>query len=186
MTNRVFLLAFIVAGFVTLLTAAAIAQTIIPVDARFPPPGGLHFAGSWKCEDASGGGTLRVGRSGNRTRWHSASFAAGWHSRPLASTWTEVTEKNEYLVGHYFVAYDRDKRQFIMIDADDPAYAAYATDGWRDRALTLTSEGTQLMPKHRLVYKIDDRNQFTVVYAVWNDESWVPQSSSTCHKVGER
>jgi len=183
MSPRVFLQALIVAGLAML--SSAIAQTIIPVDVRFPPREGFTFEGRWRCDDPSGAATLRVSNAGNRRR-HSNSFAARWSSRPLASAWTEVTEKNQYLVGHYFVAYDRDKRQFIVIDADDPAYAAYATDGWRDRELTLTSEGTHFMPKHHFVYRINDRNQFTVTYAAWDDPSWVPQSSSTCHKVGER
>jgi len=40
-------------------------------------------------------------------------------------------------MGHCFVAYDRDKRQFVFIDADDPACAAHSTDGWHDHLLTL-------------------------------------------------
>ena len=84
------------------------------------------------------------------------------------------------------MAYDRDKRQFVIIDAVDPAYAAYSTDGWHTRELTLTSEETQLIPKHRLVFKIEDRNQFTVTYAVLDNTSWVSQSSSACRKVGQR
>ena len=39
-----------------------------------------------------------------------------------------------------------------MIDADDPAYAVYSTDGWRDRELTLTSEHIN-GAKHRLCIK---------------------------------
>lgn len=185
MTARVFLKALIVAGFVMLLSPSVIAQTIIPVDARYPPPDGFTFTGTWKCDDPSGAATLRVSKAGSR-RWHSNWSAARWSSRPLTSTWTEVTEKNEYLVGHYFVAYDRDKRQFIIIDAADPAYAAYSTDGWQTRELTLTSEETQLMPKHRLVYKIEDLNQFTVTYAVLENARWVLQSRSTCRRAGHR
>jgi hypothetical protein len=105
MTARVFLEALIVAGVVMLLSASVIVQTLIPVDARFPPPEGFTFGGRWTCEDPSGAATLRVSKAGNR-RPHSNSFAARWSSRPFASTWTEITEKNQYLVGHYFVAYD--------------------------------------------------------------------------------
>jgi hypothetical protein len=168
--------AIFVAGFVILSVIAA-AQTIVPVAARFPPPDGFAFQGSWKCEDNSGGGTLRVGKPGHRMRWPAGA---------LASTWTEVTETAQNLVGRYFVAYARDKQQFIMIDADDPAYAVYSTDGWRDHELTLTAEETQLMPKHRLVYKVDDPHQFTVIYAVWDRDGWVTESIGTCRKVGER
>jgi len=153
------------------------AQTIVPVDARFLPPDGFSFQGSWKCGDPAGRETLKVGKpsSGN-----------SWRPRSLASTWTEIRETDQDMAGNYFVAYDRDKHQFIMIDADDPAYAAYSTDGWRDRELTLTSEETQRMQRHRLVYKIESRYQFTVIFAVWESAAWVTSSSSTCHKVSER
>jgi hypothetical protein len=100
-----------IAGFV-LMTGTALAETIIPVDARFPPPDGFSFEGSWKCGDSAGGGTLRVGKPSNRN---------SWHSRSPPSTWTEIKETDRDLAGNYFVAYDRDKQQFIMIDADDPA-----------------------------------------------------------------
>jgi hypothetical protein len=159
------------------MAGTAGAQTIVPVDARFSPPDGFSFQGSWTCSDQTGGGTLRVGRSSNRN---------GWHPRSLASSWTEIRETDEDTAGNYFVAYDQDKHQFIMIDADDPAYAAYSTDGWRGRELTLTSEETQRMQRHRFVYKIEDRYQFSVIFAVWESSAWVTSSSSTCHKVSER
>jgi hypothetical protein len=162
---------------IVLIAGTALAQTIIPVDARFPPPDGFSFQGSWKCADPAGGGTLKISKPSN---------GKSWHSRSLASTWTEIREADQDLVGNYFVAYDRDKQQFIMIDADDPAYATYSTDGWRGRELTLTSEETQPMPRHRLVYRIGGRYQFTVIFAVWESAAWVTSSSSTCHKVSER
>ena len=160
-----------------LMTGTAIAQTLIPVDATFPPPDGFSFQGSWQCAGPAGGGTLKVSKPSN---------AKNWHSRSLASTWTEIRETDQDLVGDYFVAYDRDKHQFIMIDAGDPAYAAYSTDGWRGGELTLTSEETERMPRHRLVYKIESRNQFEVIFGLWESASWVTSSSSTCHKVSER
>jgi hypothetical protein len=73
-----------------------------------------------------------------------------------------------------------------MIDADDPAYAAYSTDGWRDRELTLTSEETQPVQRHRFVYEVEGHDQFTVIFAVWDSAAWVTSSSSTCKKVSER
>jgi hypothetical protein len=158
------------------MAGTVVAQTIIPVDARFPPPDGLSFQGTWKCGDQAGEGTLTVGKPSNRN---------GWHPSSPASTWTEIRETDQDLVGNYLVAYDRDKHQFIMIDADDPAYAAYSTDGWRDRELTLTSEETQTMPRHRLVYKIEGRFQFSVIFAVWESATWVKSSNSTCRKVSE-
>jgi hypothetical protein len=84
------------------------------------------------------------------------------------------------------VGYDRDKQQFILIDAEDPAYAAYSTDGWRDREVTLTSVDTQLMPRHRLIYRVEGRYQFTVTFAVWDSAAWVTFSNSVCRKVGEQ
>jgi len=165
-----------IAAFV-LIAGTAGAQTIIPVDGKFPPPDGFSFEGSWKCADPAGGGTLKVSKPSN---------GKSWHSRSLASTWTKIRETDQDLAGSYFVAYDRDKQQFIMIDSDDPAYVAYSTDGWRGHELTLTSEDTQPMPRHRLVYKIDGRYQFTVIFAVWDSATWVTSSSSTCRKVSER
>jgi hypothetical protein len=165
-----------IAGFV-LMAGTGGAQTIIPVGGKFPPPDGFCFQGSWKCSDQAGGGTLKVGKPSNRT---------GWRPRSLGSTWTEIRETAQDLVGNYFVAYDRDKHQFIMIDADDPAYAAYSTDGWRDRELTLTSEETQPVQRHRFVYKIEGYHQFTVSYALWDSAAWVTSFSSTCQKVSER
>jgi hypothetical protein len=159
------------------MAGTAGAQTIIPVDARFPTPDGFSFQGSWKCEDPAGGGTLKVGKPSNRN---------SSQSRPLMSTWTEIRETDQDLIGDYFVAYDRDKQQFLMIDADDPAYAAYSTDGWHGRELMLTSVETQPMQRHRLLYKIDGRYQFTVIFAVWESATWVTSSSSTCRKVSER
>jgi len=83
------------------------------------------------------------------------------------------------------VAYERDKQQLIVMDADDPAYGVYSTDGWRDRELTLTSKvGTdQQRPQHRFVYKVLAAHQFTVTYAVWQDAAWASQSTCTCRKV---
>ena len=165
-----------ITGF-AVMAGTAFAQTIIPVDPSFPAPDGFTFQGSWKCGDGTDEGMLKVGKPVNRN---------GRHSRSLASTWTEIRETDQDVAGNYFVAYDREKRQFIMIDADDPAYAAYSTDGWRDRELTLTSVEIQQMPRHRLVYKIEGRYQFTVAFAVWESAAWVTFSNSVCRRVGEQ
>ena len=92
------------------------------------------------------------------------------------------------MVLHYFVAYDKDKQQFVMIDADDPSYAAYATDGWHDRKLTLTSIDSrgQLLPRHRYVYEINDDLQFTVSWELWREEVWIQRSFCTCRKANHR
>lgn len=165
-----------------LLTASttAVAQTIVPVGAKFPAPQGLIFQGYWKCSGNSEGGTLQVGRRTHHT-WR--------QSRVLGSSWTEITETGQSLVGLYFVGYDRDKQEFVMIDADDPAYAVYTTDGWHDRELTLSSSNSlgQMFPRHRFVYQVVDPHQFTVTFQMEGGEegaAWTTQSSCTCRKVG--
>jgi hypothetical protein len=157
-----------------MLSATAAAQTIVPVDARFPSPDGFIFEGSWKCEDKSGG----EGRG-----WQARPSRRGGILERLRQRGRGSRRRPNIWSGHYVVAYDRDKRQFIMIDADDPAYVAYWTDGWRDREITLTSEETQLMPNHRLVYKVDDRHQFSVTYAVWDHDTWATQPHNPAERV---
>jgi hypothetical protein len=93
------------AGFV-IMTATAAAQTIIAVDAKFHPPDGFSFQGSWKCGDTAAKAILRVGKPRNRN---------GWHSRSLASSWTEIRETEKHLAGDYFVAYHLDQQQFIIM-----------------------------------------------------------------------
>ena len=115
---------------IAVMAGTSFAQTIIPVDPSFPAPDGFSFQGSWKCGDSAGEGMLKVGKPVNRN---------GSHSRSLASTWTEIRETDQYLAGNYFVAYNREKRQFIMIDADDPTSVAYFTEGWSGKKLVLTS-----------------------------------------------
>jgi hypothetical protein len=153
---------------VLILSAGASAQTVIPVAATLPAPEGLSFQGRWKCEDAFTKATLQVG---------------GGRRAPAA--WIQLTETDQNHTAHYLVAYEHDKQQFILMDADDPAYGVYSTDGWRDRELTLTSkDGTdEQRLKHRFVYKVLDPRQFTVTYAVWQDAAWASQSTSTCRKV---
>jgi hypothetical protein len=89
---------------------------MIPVTAKFADPEGLSFQGRWKCEDASTKATLQVGggRGPRHHRWRNARLA------PAA--WTQLTETDQNRAAHYLVAYERDKQQFILMDADDPAH----------------------------------------------------------------
>jgi hypothetical protein len=163
---------------ILILSTGASAQTMIPVATKLPAPEGLSFQGRWKCEDASTKATLQVGGRGPRH--------PGWRNVRLApAAWTQLTETDQNRAAHFLVAYERDKHQFILMDADDPAYGVYSTDGWRDRELTLTSKEStdQQRPKHRFVYKVLDAHQFTVTYAVWQDAAWASQSNCTCRKV---
>jgi len=127
------------------MAGTAGAQTIIPVDGKFPPLEGLRFQGSWKYGDPAGGGMLKVGKASNRN---------GWHSRSLASTWTEIKE----------TVHGR-------------------PDG---RELTLTSVETQPMQRHRPVYKIDGRYQFTVIFAAWESATWVTPPAPHAASFSER
>jgi hypothetical protein len=54
-------------------------------------------------------------------------------------SWTEIRESQDDFKGNYFVGYDCDRSQFLMIDADDPASEAYFTEGWHGKTLLLTS-----------------------------------------------
>jgi hypothetical protein len=65
--------------------------------------------------------------------------STGGASLRLPESWTEIRESQDDFNGGYFVGYDRDRSQFLMIDADDPASEAYFTEGWHGKTLLLTS-----------------------------------------------
>ena len=104
----------------------ASAQMIVPVDRTLHPPEGFDFGGQWNCGDGVSIAPLEVG---NRNR------SIGWVSLRLPEPWTEIHESQGGFNGDYFVGYDRDKSQFLMIDADDPASVAYFTEGWNGNKL---------------------------------------------------
>jgi len=157
-----------------LVPTLMVAQTIIPADPKVPAPKGLRFEGTWSCESTSSAGKLIV----------RPAQQPGHGSTGLGKNWTEIIEREASDSGHYFVAYDRDKQQFMIIDPDDPAYAAYSTTGWHDSTLTLTPipGRTQTPPWHRLVYEVQGPTQFTISWQLWKDKGWNVQPVFTCKK----
>jgi hypothetical protein len=151
-----------------------LAQTIIPADPKVPAPKGLRFEGTWSCGGTSSAAKLTV----------RPAQQPGHSSTGLGKNWTEIIQRDGSASGHYFVAYDRDKQEFMMIDPEDPAYAAYATDGWHDDRLTLTPivGGAQSSPWYRLIYEVQGPAQFTISWELWNDKDWNVQSVFTCKK----
>jgi hypothetical protein len=96
----------------------------VPADRTLYPPDGIDFSGQWNCGDGASIAHLEVE---NRNR------STGGAPLRLPGPRTEVRESQEGFNGNYFVGYDRDKSQFVMIDADDPASVAYFTEGWNGK-----------------------------------------------------
>lgn len=94
---------------------------IIPVDRKLHSPQGFDFSGRWSCADGASIARLEV-----ESKNHSARGAALAPPR----FWTEIRESQDGFNGVYFVGYDRDKSQFLMIDADDPTSISYSTE-WK-------------------------------------------------------
>src|SRR5271168_4503236 len=133
------------------------AQMIVPVDRRMHPPEGFDFGGHWNCGDGSSIAHLEVG---NRDR------STGGEPLRLPGPWTEIRESQDGFNGDYFVGYDRDKSQFLMIDADDPTSVAYLTEGWNGNKLMLTStnDKDQLSLPHRIQFDVNDSHRFTATW----------------------
>jgi len=149
---------------------------IVPVDRRLHPPQGFHFSGQWKCGAGASIASIEVG---NQNR------ATGGATLRLSGPWTEIRESEDGFNGNYFVGYDRDKSQFIMIDADDPAAVAYFTEGWSGKKLVLTSSNgkDQLALPHRIQYVVNDSRQFTVTWEMLEGTDWKAEPSFMCIKV---
>lgn len=160
------------------LSLSAPAQTVIPVDRSFRPPMQLNFNGEWKCSDGGATGLLTVGPT-HRKRDRSA--------YPWGGAWTEIAESQDGLKGKYFVGYDRDHQQFLIIDAEDPAYAAYQTDGWKERQLTLTHVSrTGEVPTDRFVYEVSRADEFTVSWEWLEGTLWEAKNRYTCRKIANQ
>ena len=109
------------AGFVAVFPRAR-AQMIVPGDRRLHPPQGFHLSGEWKC---GAGASIAYIEVGNHNRATGATLR-------LLGPWTEISESQDGFNGDYFVGYDRDKSQCLMIDADAPTSVAYFIEGWRE------------------------------------------------------
>jgi hypothetical protein len=103
----------------------------------------------------------------------------------LPGPWTEIRESQDGFNGNYFVGHDRDKSQFVMIDADDPASVTYFTDSWNGnrRLLTSANDKGQLAPPHRIQYDVDDSHRFTVTRERLEGTAWKAEPGGKCIKV---
>jgi hypothetical protein len=157
----------------------ASAQMIVPADRRMHPPKGFDFSGQWNCRDGVSIAHLEVE---NRNR------STGGASLRLPGPWTEIRESQDGFNGNYFVGYDRDKSQFLMIDADDPASISYFTEGWNGKTLLLTSvdDKGQLAPPHRIQYDVNDSHRFTVTWELLQGTAWKADPGVKCVKVDRR
>jgi hypothetical protein len=157
----------------------ASAQLIVPVDRNLHPPDGLEFSGQWNCVDGVSIAHLEVE---NRNR------SIGGASLRLPESWTEIRESQDGFYGNYFVGYDRDKSQFLIIDEDDPVSMAYSTEGWngKKRLLTSTNDKGQSALPHRLQYDVEDSRRFTVTWEMLQGTAWKAEPSIKCIKVDRR
>jgi len=178
-TSGKILTAFVIlVGFATLIVVfpRTGAQMIVPVDRRLHPPEGFDFGGHWNCGGDSSIAHLEVG---NRDR------STGGEPPRLPGPWTEIRESQDGFNGDYFVGYDPDKSQFLMIDADDPTSVAYLTDGWNGNRIMLTStnETYQLALPHRIQFDVNDSHRFTVTWELLEGAAWKAEPAFKCIKV---
>jgi hypothetical protein len=154
----------------------ASAQMIVPADRTLHAPEGFDFRGRWNCRDGVSIAHLEVE--------HRNRFTGGASLR-LPGPWTEIRESQDGFNGNYFVGYDRDKSQFLMIDADDPASISYFTEGWNGKTLLLTSANDkgQLAPPHRIQYDVNDSHRFTVTWESLQGTAWKADQGVKCIKV---
>ena len=168
----------ILVGFASLIVVfpRTSAQMIVPVDRRLLPPEGFDFGGHWNCGDGSSIAHLEVG---NRDR------STGGEPLRLPGPWTEIRESQDGFNGNYFVGYDRDKSQFLMIDADDPTSVAYLTEGWNGNKLMLTStnDKDQLSLPHRIQFDVNDSHRFTATWELLEGAAWKAEPGVVCTKV---
>jgi hypothetical protein len=172
----------IAVGFASLMAVfpRARAQMIVPVDRTLHPPDGFDFSGQWNCGDGVSIAHVDVE---NRNR-----SSRGAAFRPEGGAWTEIRESQDGFNGDYYVGYDRDKSQFLMIDADEAASVAYSTEGWNGNKLLLTSTNDkgQLGLPHRIQYDVDDSRQFTVIWEILEGAAWKADPGFKCTKVDRR
>jgi hypothetical protein len=161
-------------GILSIATSVT-AQTLIPVSAKFRPPQHLSFSGRWTCLDGGAKAELRVGHSG-LWPWR--------NTRSAGNRWEPVVETQDGYTVRLLVGYDRDRNEFLTVDADDPAYVAYRPDIWRGTTMTATSIPIpdSTMPTHRFIYTVKNSRQFTVTWERLEESGWETHDSYTCTK----
>ena len=150
------------------------AQLPVPVAANLITPLRLDFHGEWTCTDGASVAQIKVQ---GQHHGHSTLSSSG--------RWTELTERQEGATLHYFVGFDRDKNESLMIDADDPASISYVTEGWRGTHLTFKSVDTidRLFPPHHISYEVKTSKQFTVSWEILDGSEWIRDPAFTCSRT---
>jgi hypothetical protein len=172
-------------SFAALLNAALVAlipahaQTVVPVSASLPPPAGLTFDGQWECR--SGDLIARLQVTPGRAR-HDESMTS------VSTGWTMLTETQQGMVAHYLVGYDRDAKEFLLLDADDPAHEEFRTEGWSGPIMTLTYVGqpNNPMPANRFVYLVDNSSRFTVSWEEYENGDWKAHDTYVCARSSRK
>jgi hypothetical protein len=163
----------------TIINSAAVAQLIIPVSQRVSPPQHFDFHGQWNCRDGSSLAHLNVGM---KTGIYSLTALQG------GNQWTGILENEDGFVGKYLVAYDHDDNQFLLIDLEDPAAAAFRTSGWNGNTLILSSvsDASRSFPPYRIRYEVNDASRFTVTWEMKDGSGWVKEPSVACVRAGSQ
>jgi hypothetical protein len=75
-----------------------------------------------------------------------------------------------------------------MIDADDPAYDAYAIDQWENKRLVLTSSSAAQSSEwnFRWVYELRGVGQFKISFETKDGTSWKNQSTCVCQRIQQK
>ena len=151
------------------------SQTLVPVTSKLPPPMGLRFTGNWRCIAGQQVAQLVV---------NAHAFRKDPRHISASGEWALLTERQQGITAHLVVGYDRDAKQFLLFDADDPGYEAFSTTGWVGQEMILTSidRPDRSFPQHRFVYRIKDARLFTVSWELRQEGDWKAQDAFTCTK----
>ena len=163
----------VMAGFLAVVERAS-AQLIIPIDQRLPPPQGFDFKGRWNCGDGISTAYLSVGSYDQPDK----------NSEPLPmGHWTHVRESQEGFYGKYFVAYNMNNSQFLLVDEDDPISLSYRTKGWQGNKLLLTALTDKNQLPHHVIFAVTGPRSFTVTWELLEGTAWKKDPSFTCERV---
>src|ERR1035441_8774272 len=108
-------------GFVS-MDAIPQAQLPVPIGLKERTPLDLDFRGKWPCSDGNSAAQLLVLDQHNR-------------ESPIALSpqWTGVAERQEGISLHYFVGFNPENKELLMVDSGAPTLVSYATkDQWDD------------------------------------------------------